>query len=78
MSETAMMHDPQQDYDLKKVLGRGSFGAVYYAIRFAFVFVVCSRTFVDFAFCRRQTSFTPLSVLLVALAQERGWSRMRS
>jgi serine/threonine protein kinase len=27
------MHDPQQDYDLKKVLGRGSFGAVYFAIR---------------------------------------------
>mmetsp|Transcript_7001 Transcript_7001/g.12252 ORF Transcript_7001/g.12252 Transcript_7001/m.12252 type:complete len:832 (-) Transcript_7001:26-2521(-) len=33
MSETAVMHDPQQDYDLKKVLGRGSFGAVYFAIR---------------------------------------------
>ena len=32
-SATQLMHDPQEDYDLRKVLGRGSFGAVYFAVR---------------------------------------------
>ena len=32
-SSTQKLSDPQEAYDLRKVLGRGSFGAVYYAVR---------------------------------------------
>eukprot|EP00179_Madagascaria_erythrocladioides_P001495 CAMPEP_0198315580 /NCGR_PEP_ID=MMETSP1450-20131203/5803_1 /TAXON_ID=753684 ORGANISM="Madagascaria erythrocladiodes, Strain CCMP3234" /NCGR_SAMPLE_ID=MMETSP1450 /ASSEMBLY_ACC=CAM_ASM_001115 /LENGTH=157 /DNA_ID=CAMNT_0044018701 /DNA_START=124 /DNA_END=593 /DNA_ORIENTATION=+ len=33
MSETALISDPTKDFELKKLLGRGSFGSVYYALR---------------------------------------------